>query len=232
MSMDREDIPVSASAVQEYNYMMQSTKPEGDRQFSFEKLGIKDWSIREITGRELLAIQGFVETSGVVSPAYAFWKFCGKNISLGDIVDEVEEREEDIPENAKSWVKNILVENFHSEEIEEKIKNGEIDPPLIFIPTFMKKELENGGLLNLGNILDGNHRLMEVAKWLKGQSPEDIDNFKITAFVGKVDFFKYLIFNLHYILEKGQNTEEIYNMRFFEKWYLLLQRSGYYKKKN
>jgi hypothetical protein len=61
---EKESITVSASAIEEYNYMIQAEKPEEDKQFSFEKLGIEDWRIEVLTGRELMELGNFVETSG------------------------------------------------------------------------------------------------------------------------------------------------------------------------
>lgn len=239
-----EGIKISASAIENFNAYIQADKPIEDQQYSFEKLGIEDWEIREITGRELLEVQSFVETSGVVSPAYAFWKLCGRNVTLNDVVNEVRERTNEIPLEAKPWIKNILPENYNPSDMEEKIKNGEIDPPLLFFPKFMNKDLKTLGLLNLGNILDGNHRLLDIANWLKDKDPEYVDNFKLTVFVGKVDVIKYMAFNLHYITEPWLNNAKKYLgkdydkvdrenvMNFYERWSLFLQRIGYHQYNN
>lgn len=240
---------VSAEYIKVYNDYKQSLKPDEDqRQYSYEKLGIENWEMRDMTGREILALQSFVETSGVVSPAYAFWKLCGNNVTLNDVVGQVIEHEDEIPEEAKPWVNNILSGNYNPTEMEEKIKEGEISPPLLFYPILGQKELKSMGLLNMGNILDGNHRMMDVARWLKDQSPEDIDNFKMRVFVGRVDPFKYLLFNAYYLAEpwinnarnrvresRGSEVDKMDKgdvMNFHDRWCLLLQRIGYHKYNN
>ena len=77
---------------------------------------------------------------------------------------------------------------------------------------------------------------------------QEKENFKLTAFLGKVDVLKYATINAQYFskptIKKARSfieriigkeeTEEINNehfMTFWERWYLLLQRIGYYKDK-
>jgi len=240
--MENNDIEISPSAIAEYNYMIQESKPEDHRQLSFEKLGITDWKIESISGEEILKLQSYVETKEVVASSYAFWKLCGKNVSLEDLAKEVDERGPFIPESAKDWVGAILPENFSLDDMEEKIKKGEIDPPLLFFPVLNNKDLDMG-LLNLGNILDGNHRMMEIAMFLRNRSKEYVKDFKMDVFVGRVDFVKYLKFQALYMTKPyikraqsfvkgfmGENVEKIdkkHVMNFFERWYLLLQRIGF-----
>jgi len=240
--MENKGIEISPSAIAEYNYMIQESKPEDHRQLSFEKLGITDWKIESISGEEILKLQSYVETKEVVASSYAFWKLCGKNVSLEDLAKEVDERGLLIPESARDWVKNILPENFSLNDMEEKIKRGEIDPPLLFFPVLNHKDLDMG-LLNLGNILDGNHRMMELAMFLKNQSKEYVKDFKMDVFIGRVDFVKYLRFQAYYMTKPyvkraqnfvkkfmGEDVEKInrkHVMNFFERWYLLLQRIGF-----
>lgn len=236
---------ISKEAVYEYNYYIQSQKPEGwGKQYSFEKLGIQNWSIVQLDAEEVLKLQTFVESSQTVAPAYIFWKECGRHITLKGVAKEVMEREEYIPDEARIWVNNILSSNFDIAEAEEKIKKGEVDPPLIFFPVFKEEELEKG-LLKVGNILDGNHRLEEIARYLLECSDQDREDFRLTCFLGKVDVMKYVTINAQYFLKPtakkvlvflqkfmGKEAEKIDNRRFmsfFERWYLLLQRIGYYK---
>ncbi len=240
--MENNGIEISPSAIAEYNYMIQESKPENHRQLSFEKLGITDWKIESISGEEILKLQSYVETKEVVTSSYAFWKLCGKNVSLEDLAKEVDERDLLIPESARAWVRGILPENFLLDDMEEKIKKGEIDPPLLFFPVLNHKDLDMG-LLNLGNILDGNHRMMEVAMFLRNQSEEYVKNFRLNVFVGRVNFVKYLKFQTYYMTKPyikraqnfvkkfiGEDVEKIdkkHVMNFFERWYLLLQRVGF-----
>jgi len=134
---------ISQSAIYEYNHYIQSQKEEGyGKQYSFEKLGIEDWSIVELDANDILKLQTFVESSQTVAPAYIFWKECGRHVTLEGVAREVLEREEEnIPQEARIWVKNILESDFDKQKVEEKIKNGEIDPPLIFFPVFKGEEL-------------------------------------------------------------------------------------------
>ena len=239
---------ISQGAIYEYNHYIQSQKEEGfGKQYSFEKLGIEDWTIVEMNADDILNLQTFVESSQTVAPAYIFWKKCGRHITLEGVAREVIEREENIPQEARIWVGDILASNFNKEEVEEKIKRGKIDPPLIFFPVFKDEELEKG-LLKVGNILDGNHRLQEVARYLLECSDEERENFRLTCFLGKVDVMKYATINAQYFAKPtvkrvliflkrfmGKDTEKIegeHYMTFFERWYLLLQRIGYYKEKN
>ena len=68
-----ESIPPEAISV--YNDYIQSQKPEGQgKQYSFEKLGIEDWTIVELNADDVLQLQSFVESSQTVAPAYIFWK--------------------------------------------------------------------------------------------------------------------------------------------------------------
>ena len=108
------------------------------------------------------------------------------------------------------------------------------------------EELEKG-LLKVGNILDGNHRLQKVARYLLECSEEERENFRLTCFLGKVDVMKYATINAQYFAKPtikkvlvflqrfmGKDVEKIekrHFMTFFERWYLLLQRIGYYKEK-
>lgn len=239
--MENNGLEISPSAIAEYNYMIQESKPENHRQLSFEKLGITDWKIESISGEEILKLQSYVETKEVVTSSYAFWKLCGKNVRLEDLVKEVEERESLIPESAQDWVKDILPENFSLNDMEEKIKKGEIDPPLLFFPVLNRRDLSMG-LLNLGNILDGNHRMMEIAMFLRNQNEAYVKDFKLDVFVGRVDLLKYLKFQVLYMTRPyvkraqnfvrsfmGEDVEKIdqdHVMNFFERWYLLLQRIG------
>jgi hypothetical protein len=239
---------ISKEAIHEYNHYIQSQKEEGyGKQYSFEKLGIESWTIVEMYADDILRLQTFVESSQTVAPAYIFWKKCGRHVTLEGVAKEVIEREENIPQEARIWVEDILTSNFDKQIVEEKIKNGEIDPPLIFFPVFKDKELEKG-LLKVGNILDGNHRLQEVARYLLECSDKERDDFKLTCFLGKVDVMKYATINAQYFAKPtvkkglvflrrfmGKDVEKIdkrYFMTFFERWYLLLQRIGYYKDKN
>lgn len=239
---------ISENAIYGYNDYIQNQKEEGYRnQYSFERLGIQEWSIVEMDSEDILKLQTFVESSGTVAPAYTFWKECGRHVTLEGVANEVLEREEDIPEESKIWVKDILSSNFKKDEVEESIKKGYIDPPLIIFPVFNEKELEMG-LLKVGNILDGNHRLQKVSRYLLECSEEERKNFKMTFFLGKVDVMKYATINAKYFVAPtlkrvenflrtfmGSDVERIdkeHFMTFFERWYLLLQRIGYYKEEN
>ncbi|MFA5633837.1 MAG: hypothetical protein WCY00_00840 [Candidatus Dojkabacteria bacterium] len=239
---------ISQSAIYNYNHYIQTQKEEGyGEQYSFEKLGIEDWSIVEMTAYDILRLQTFVESSQTVAPAYIFWKECGRHVTIEGVAKEVIEREEYIPLEAMLWVEGILASNFAKQKVEEKIRKGEIDPPLIFFPVFREEELEKG-LLKVGNILDGNHRLQEVARYLLECSDEERENFRLICFVGKVDVIKYVTINAQYFVkptikkfllnlkkftgEDGEKLEKQHFMKFSERWYLLLQRIGYYKEKN
>lgn len=239
---------ISKEAIYEYNHYIQSQKEEGyGKQYSFEKLGIEQWEIVEMNAEDILRLQTFVESSQTVAPAYIFWKECGRHITLEGVAKEVIEREENIPQEARIWVEDILTSNFDKQRVEEKIKKGEIDPPMIFFPVFKDEELEKG-LLKVGNILDGNHRLQEVARYLLDCSDEERKEFKLTCFLGKVDVMKYATINAQYFAKPtvkkvlvflqrfmGKDVEKIdrrHFMTFFERWYLLLQRIGYYKETN
>lgn len=236
---------ISQGAIYEYNHHIQSQKEEGyGKQYSFEKLGIEDWTVVEMDSDDVLRLQTFVESSQTVAPAYIFWKECGRHVTLESVAREVIEREENIPEEAKIWIQGILESNFDKQEVEEKIKSGEIDPPLIFFSVFKGEELENG-LLKVGNILDGNHRFQRIARYLLECSDEERENFRLTCFLGKVDVMKYATINAQYFVKPtikrvknflerfmGKEVEKIdekHFMTFFERWYLLLQRIGYYK---
>lgn len=238
---------ISKEAIYEYNQYIQSQKEEGyGKQYSFEKLGIEEWAIVEMGAEDILRLQTFVESSQTVAPAYIFWKECGRHITLEGVAKEVIEREENIPQEARIWVEDILTSNFDKQIVEEKIKKGEIDPPMIFFPVYKNKELEKG-LLKVGNILDGNHRLQEVARYLLDCSDKERKDFKLTCFLGKVDVMKYATINAQYFAKPtvkkglvflqrfmGKDVEKIdkrHFMTFFERWYLLLQRIGYYKEK-
>lgn len=239
---------ISQSAIYEYNHHIQSQKEEGyGKQYSFEKLGIENWTIVKMNADDILRLQTFVESSQTVAPAYIFWKECGKHITLEGVAKEVVKREENIPQEARIWVEDILTSNFDKQKVEEKIKDGEIDPPMIFFPVFKDKELEKG-LLKVGNILDGNHRLQEVARYLLECSDKEREDFRLACFLGRVDVMKYATINAQYFAKPtvkkvlvflqrfmGKDVEKIdrrHFMTFFERWYLLLQRIGYNNEKN
>ena len=81
---------ISQSAIYEYNHYIQSQKEEGyGKQYSFEKLGIEDWSIVELDANDILKLQTFVESSQTVAPAYIFWKECGRHVTLEGVAREV-----------------------------------------------------------------------------------------------------------------------------------------------
>lgn len=242
---------LSPEAISQYNDYIQKSKPEGHgKQYSFEKLGIEDWSIVELNADDVLTLQSFVESSQTVAPAYIFWKCCGRHVILEGVASEAIEREGDIPEEAKIWVNGILESEFNKEDVERKIRNGEIDPPLLFYPMDRNEELLlDKGLLKVGNILDGNHRLQEVARYLLECTEEEREDFRMTAFLGKVDTLKYATINAQYFAkptikkarsfvekligkEETEKIDEEHFMTFWERWYLLLQRTGYFKKKN
>lgn len=246
--METIEPDISKEAIYAYNHYIQSQKDKGyGKQYSFEKLGIESWTIVEMNVDDILRLQTFVESSQTVAPAYIFWKECGRHITLEGVAKEVLKREENIPQEARIWVEDILSSNFDKGKVEAKIKNGEIDPPLIFFPVFKKEELEKG-LLKVGNILDGNHRLQEVARYLLECSDEERKDFKLICFLGKVDVMKYATINAQYfakpVVKKvlvflqgfmGKEVEKIerrHFMTFLERWYLLLQRIGYYKEEN
>jgi len=239
---------ISPEAIFSYNHHIQSQKAEGyGKQYSFERLGIEDWSIVELNADDVLQLQSFVESSGTVAPAYIFWKVCGRHVTLEGVAKEVIEREENIPEESRIWVHGILKEGYDREEVDRKIKEGLIDPPLVFYPVGKDEELLlEKGLLKVGNILDGNHRLQEVARYLLECTEEERKDFKLTVFLGKVDVMKYATINAEYFakptIKKARSfverligkkeTEKIddeHFMTFWERWYLLLQRIGYYK---
>lgn len=241
---------ISPEAIEQYNHHIQSQKAEGyGKQYSFEKLGIQDWSIVELNADDVLQLQAYVESSQTVSPAYIFWKVCGRHVTLEGVANEVIQREEYIPEESRIWVHGILESEYDRNKVEEKIKKGDIDPPLIFFPMSKDERLQTEkGLLKVGNILDGNHRLQEVARYLLESTEEEREDFKMTAFLGKVDVLKYATINAQYFakptIKKARSfverligrkeTEKIskeHFMTFWERWYLLLQRIGYYKDK-
>ncbi len=248
--METVQSEISPSAISEYNYYIQSQKEEGfGKQYSFEKLGIEDWSIVELNAEDVLSLQSFVETSQTVAPAYIFWKECGRNVTLEGVANEVIQREENIPEQSKIWVHGILNSEYDRNEVEEKIRKGDIDPPLLFSPINKdEKLLLDKGLLKVGNILDGNHRLQKVARYLLESDEEERKNFRMIAFLGKVDVIKYATINAQYFIKptvkkvrksiekiSGKDTTGKINneefMSFWERWYLLLQRVGYFKDK-
>ena len=172
---------------------------------------------------------------------------CGKHVTLEGVAREVIEREENIPEESKIWVHGILESEFDRRDIERKILKGDINPPLIFFPISKdEKILADKGLLKVGNILDGTHRFQSIARYLLECTEEERENFSMTAFLGKVDVLKYATINAQYFVKPTirkarsfvekligkKETEKIDNehfMTFWERWYLLLQRIGYYK---
>jgi hypothetical protein len=167
---------------------------------------------------------------------------------MGDLMDEVINHGTEIKSPASNWVDNAIPPKYDLEKIKSAIEKKEIDPPLLFFPTFNGKELRKLGLLNRGNILDGDRRIMNVVRFLKDQTPEYIDNFKLTAFVGRVDLAKYAAFNLYYFAEPwgrrsrnfvkkflGKEVDHLddeYSLKFFEQWYLVLERVGFIRKGN
>ena len=53
---------ISPEAICEYNAYVQSRKSEGyGKQYSFEKLGIEDWSVVQLNANDVLSLQTFVE---------------------------------------------------------------------------------------------------------------------------------------------------------------------------
>ncbi len=222
---------ISPEKVVEYNSQLQSRKLEGERQTSFEKYGIEDWEVVELTGPEILNLQSFVETSGVVSPAYWLWKLCGENISVGSVVKYVREHRDELPKEVLPWIGHLINEDI-LKDMQEKIENGNIAPPLLIIPVILGKE-SDWGMLNLGNIFDGNMRLMHIANWLLDQDENAINNFKLKVMVGHIDIIKYLLFNGYYFYENIRNhVHGKYNndlMSFEELLKLAKQRLGYQK---
>ena len=220
---------------------VQGNKPEDQKQTSYEKLGVQEWEVKKISGRELVALQYYVETTGQGVQAYNLWKELGHHVTIKDLMEELNTRQDEVPENVRSFVRDITTE-FDAEQVEEKIKTGDIYPPLIVYPIFNGKELKDLGLLKLGNIVDGTHRIFEVAKWLSAQSQEDINNFELTIVVGHIPLYKYFAFQAAYLgkawktkeqakrrqengITEGVKPEDV--MDFFETWHLLLQRIGF-----
>jgi hypothetical protein len=231
-------IKVPQAEVYEHNRRVQEQKSEdGEKQYSIEKLQIEDWQLRTITGEELLELQTFVETSSTAASSYIFWKVF-KKTRAGDIAQIAKECEKDIPEEAKPWVRNLIEGNYTEEAIEQAIKNNKIESPILVFPVIGEKERKEMGLLKMGNILDGNHRILDLARYLKDKDEYFVKNFRLSVYVGHINMKQYLMFNLYYLAEPfiqkakkilGKESKEIdpkHLMNFFEKWYLLLDRIG------
>ena len=80
---------VSKEAIYGYNRYIQSQKPENCGQYSFERLGIEDWSIVKLNANEVLRLQAFVESSQTTAPAYIFWKECGRHVTLEGVAKKL-----------------------------------------------------------------------------------------------------------------------------------------------
>jgi hypothetical protein len=240
----QETLPLgqaTSAEIKDYNdNVIQTDKPENQKQTSYEKLDIQDWEVREISGREILNLQYFVETTGQGAQAYLLWKHFGHNVHLSQLMERL--RLEEIPDYARSFLKELIpkdAENpdgYDPEKVEERIKEGDIYPPLIIYPMFNGQEKKDLGLLKLGNIADGTHRLMEIAKLLSQKDEDYIDNFRIRVAVGHIPIWKYISFTaLQFskaikakaFANKESNIPPKHVMDFFETWHLLLQRIGF-----
>ncbi|HVX92975.1 MAG TPA: hypothetical protein VHA74_02575 [Candidatus Dojkabacteria bacterium] len=231
--------PISPNDIKEYNdNIVQAEKPENQKQTSFEQLNIKDWEVKDITGRDILNLQYFVETTGDGAQAYLLWKHFGHNVTLKQLMERL--KKEDVPEYAQSFLNNVVPkdekhpEGYDPEKVEEKIKNGDILPPLLVYPMKNKEERKDLGLLKVGNIFDGTHRLLEIAKLLSQKDDDYIDNFRMRVAVAHIPMWKYITFTGYQYFKAIRakafgkaNISQEHIMGFKEQWDLLLQRTGF-----
>lgn len=198
MSMENQEVglaftgtPVSEQEVYDSNDKLQQLKPENERQYSFEKLNIgENWYAVELTADDILNMQCFVETSGLVTDSYKFWKEHGV-VTLGDIVAIASDAEKE-----NYWT---IKPNANMPEKYPAI--------LIFIADANgNRLLGKGALLNMGNILDGNHRLAREAEKILKMTDEERANYRLPAYVANISPMLAARFNLYYMVEPIINS--------------------------
>ena len=248
-SLSKEGEGISQEQVIKYNTEVQRAKGiEGDSphwQDSFKKLGLETWEKRTLSGEEVLELQTYISLAGNSPSTLKLWREYGNNVTARDIVNQINQlKEEGVSAEEYPWFESIF--NLDEKEIEEKMAKGEIFPPLLFFSVVNGEEKE-WGLLNLGNVLDGNNRILNIAEYLR-RNPEKVEAFKLDVLIGHANLKQYVKFmaaylvkperkNIQYLYKKYLKKEEVnkipreHNIRFFERWYLLLQRIGYFKNK-
>lgn len=168
-----------------YNESVQTlTHDPEHQQRSFEKIpGLDHWYDAFLNADEVLALQGFVETSGVVGEAYQFWKSYGV-VTMGDIEKVVRENP-----SVPYWKQDVN-------------KTDETYPCLLI---FQNNEVGKAGVLNMGNILDGNHRLLNEAIKISKMSEEERKYYRLEAYVANLDWVHAAIVNGYYMAEPLAN---------------------------
>lgn len=193
---DFKEKPIPAQTVYDFNYSVQAKKPEGQGQYSFEKLPLgENWYAVELTADEVLNAQGFVETSGVVDASYKFWKEY-RVVTLGDIAWIMSDTAGVIPEEANYW------RHKTEEDPNEKV------PAIMIFATDFKGNMQfgRGALLNMGNILDGNHRLEQEAERILKMNEEERAVYRYPAYIAKINPFLASLFNSYYMVEPIINS--------------------------
>lgn len=164
-----------------YNESVQTLTHDSEhQQRSFERIpGLDNWYDGFLNADEVLALQGFVETSGVVGEAYQFWKNYGV-VTMGDIARIARGNP-----NVLYWKQDVN-------------KTDETYPSLLI---FQNNEVGNGAALNMGNILDGNHRLLNEAIKILNMSEEERKYYRLEAYVANLDWIHAAIVNGYYMAE-------------------------------
>lgn len=191
-----DEKPVSAQTVYDFNHSVQAKKPEDQGQYSFEKLPLgENWYAVELTADQVLNAQGFVETSGVVEASYKFWKEYDV-VTLGDIAWIMSDTSQVISEEADYW------QHKTEENPNEKV-------PAIMIFTMDSKgnrQFGRGALLNMGNILEGNHRLEREAERILKMNEEERATYRYPAYIVEVNPYLAALFNSYYMVEPIINS--------------------------
>lgn len=245
-SFPDKDIPKS-KIYGEYNKAVQelmnvrTENGEVDYQDSSKIIPSK-WEKEEVGLDFLFNLQVYIPLNGDNVSVLDEWRGNGHKVKVMDVLEAIaKEKEEgkDVPEN--SWLSFIY--NFDEKEFEKKLEKNEIFPPMLFFVNAFGRE-KSWGLLNLGNVLNGNHRILQTAEYLR-RHPEKQNDFKLDVLVSKTNIFTYVaVLGWHFTkpgrekmkylykkhIKSQEELEEIPQknwIRFSEKIYLLLERLGY-----
>ena len=204
------------------------------------------WEKGEVDSDFLFNLQVYMPLGGVEVSVLNEWRGNGHKVKVIDILEAIDnEKKNGQNVHEDSWL--YFVYNFNEKEFEERLEKNEIFPPMLFFVNAFGKE-KSWGLLNLGNVLNGNHRILQTAEYLR-RHPEKQKDFKMDVLVSKTNLFTYVaILGWHFTKPGREKMKYLYKkyikkqegleaipkenwIKFSEKIYLLGERLGYFEGK-
>lgn len=204
------------------------------------------WEKGEVDSDFLFNLQVYMPLNGENGSVLNEWRGNGHKVKVIDILEAIDkEKKEGQNVSEDSWL--YFIYNFNEKEFEEKLEKNEIFPPMLFFVNAFGKE-RSWGLLNLGNVLNGNHRILQTAEYLR-RHPEKQKDFKMDVLVSKTNIFTYVaILGWHFTKPGREKMKYLYKkyikkqegleaipkenwIKFSEKIYLLGERLGYFEGK-